>query len=130
MLIFILDDNKSELATCATLLENKIQGATTLKFDDEEVMMKYLRKSTLLPNLILIELQVPGLDVWQLVQDLRTEVATKNIPIAFFSRSNNPKNFIFASRLNIPLFIHGNNLREKVLGIKNLFNWLRNLQLA
>lgn len=130
MLISILDDNRSESALAANFFRKRISGVTTLEFDDEAIMMKYLKRPALLPDLILIELQIPGLDVWHIVQELRNGIATKHIPIAFYSRSKNPKNFLFASRLNVPLFIKGDKLEEKDFGEQNLIKWYRNLQVA
>lgn len=130
MLISILDDVHSEAAFCAELLAKHIPGAATIEFDDETAMMSYFREPDLLPDLILLELHMPGLDTWQIVQDLRNYVTTKDIPLAFYSRSKNPKDFLFACRLDVPLFLKGASEKESAYAVHNLSHWYKNRCLA
>ncbi|SHF15222.1 Response regulator receiver domain-containing protein [Cnuella takakiae] len=131
MLILIVDDNSTELAITDMLLKERLPGVQTLHATNGCEMLNLLDSSSAsigkLPDLILVELYLPNFDGWQAVQNLRDRPTFKELPVAFYSRTKNPKNYLLASRLNTPLFMKGDRLIDHAKSINNLVNWYSGL---
>lgn len=129
MRVLILDDDQMAFALTESLLRQSIPGVTVLHANEENAFCNLLDNLTTipeqLPDLILLELHMPGFDAYEMLGWLRGITTTRKIPVAFLTRSKNPKNYLFASRLNTPLFIKGERLVEQVKAIENMLAWCR-----
>ncbi|OLY94293.1 Response regulator receiver domain-containing protein [Cnuella takakiae] len=131
MRILILDDNQDAFALTDNLLKDCIQGAITFYANEEIALYKLLehlsKRGELLPDLILIELHMPGFDAWEMLKELQRKSETRVIPIAFFTRLKSAKSHLFASRLNTPLFYKGKRFIDQAYAIHKLKKWFDNL---
>lgn len=127
MRILILDDDQDDLQLTANLLKDRIPGVVTQQESGKVALLDLLAeiesKGGVLPDLILLELHMPGFNAHEVIMKLKGNATTKSISVAFFSRSKNPKNYLFASRLNTPLFLKGVRWSDQLQAVQNLMNW-------
>jgi two-component system, sensor histidine kinase and response regulator len=88
--ILIVDDSKTNLAVISNLLSAKdyvISFAT-----DGEMALKIVKKDP--PELILMDVMMPGLNGFETCQKLKKNPATKKIPVIFVSANNDTENIV------------------------------------
>jgi CheY-like chemotaxis protein len=76
-LILIVDDNPSNLKLAKILLQTA--GHDVLTAEDADEALRVLE--TFVPNLILMDIQLPGMDGLALTRKLKSESLTREIPI-------------------------------------------------
>jgi formate hydrogenlyase transcriptional activator len=79
--IFIIDDNPDNLSLLAGILRERgyqIRMATTGRW-----ALEAIRKSP--PNLIMLDISMPGMDGYEVCQELKADPATSDIPVIFIS---------------------------------------------
>jgi CheY-like chemotaxis protein len=81
--IMIVDDNPSNLMLAGDVL--KFEGFEVISCVDAKDALNQLQH--ILPNLILMDLAMPGMDGLQLTQKLKSEFRTKNIKIVALTAS-------------------------------------------
>lgn len=78
--ILIIEDNVIHLETTASLLE--AEGFNVIKaFAGSEGVLKAQQK----PDLILLDIDLPDIDGWQVLQGLKSSDKTKAIPVAMLT---------------------------------------------
>jgi CheY-like chemotaxis protein len=82
--ILIADDDKAVVDSIAAILE--LSGYDVLKVNDGTSVMDAVKA---LPNLILLDIQMPGHDGTSVCRQLKRQGTTKNIPIMILSASIN-----------------------------------------
>jgi CheY-like chemotaxis protein len=75
--ILVVEDNEQNLELVEYLLED--EGITVRSAQDAEAARAALARET--PDLILMDMQLPGTDGLTLVQEIRTQAATAKLPI-------------------------------------------------
>ena len=83
--ILVVDDKPENLHLLADALGNQgyeVKGVVNGK-------MALMVANTVIPDLILLDVVMPGLDGYQVCQQLKADQVTQNIPIIFLSASNN-----------------------------------------
>lgn len=127
MHILVLDDDYKAWEVTNKCFQSIISHVNILLTDSESSLFTTLdnlhAKGGCQPDLILTELHIPGLDPYKLVDRLNRYHLSSNIPVAFFTRSTNPKNYLYASRLNTPLFVKGLSMSEQTRAIENILCW-------
>jgi len=81
--IFIVDDNKSNLFTAKTALEGMYRTYALLS---AERMFKIVERIT--PDLILLDVNMPGMDGFEAMQILKSDKRWKTIPVVFLTARN------------------------------------------
>src|SRR5678815_1811858 len=79
--ILVVDDDPANLALAQALLEAEgynVWGAT-----DGKSMFARLRGGT--PALILMDIQLPEVDGWELTRQLKADAATRDIPVILYT---------------------------------------------
>jgi two-component system, sensor histidine kinase and response regulator len=89
-MILIVDDSPENIFTLKTLLELHA-FPTDSASSGEEALKKTLRNSY---ALIILDVQMPGMDGFEVAETLSGNSATKNIPIIFLSAINVEKKYI------------------------------------
>jgi methyl-accepting chemotaxis protein len=85
--ILIVDDDGIHLEMAEAVLRNDYD-ITTAKSGKEALGLFY---QGLVPQLILLDLIMPGMDVWDTYSRIKAINALHDTPIAFFTSSNDPK---------------------------------------
>ncbi|OLY94372.1 Response regulator receiver domain-containing protein [Cnuella takakiae] len=135
MLVLIVDNDQQELALTDDLLKSGVPGVCTMHAVDVLGMLNSIEDCYVsgdrLPDLILLELHLPGMDGHRALQELKLRNATKNIPVVFYSRTKNPRNYLLALQLDTPLFLKGETLFDKATAINKIIHWYQsNRQVA
>ena len=76
-------------------------GVNALKFLNKKE--KYQNKPV--PNLILLDLNIPKIDGFEVLKEIKTNDNLKNIPILILTTSNTKENFLKAQELQADCFI-------------------------
>jgi sigma-B regulation protein RsbU (phosphoserine phosphatase) len=79
--ILLVDDNSTNLQVLFQTLEGR--GYNLLVAKDGETALSITRKA--LPNLILLDIMMPGIDGYEVCRQLKADPATKEIPVIFLS---------------------------------------------
>ncbi len=82
-LILIVEDNEQNMKLARDLLQ--VKGYRTLEADTAERGLELARERT--PDLILMDIQLPGMDGVSALRQLKAEPATAAIPVAAFTAS-------------------------------------------
>ena len=84
--ILIVDDNPTNLRLLSKVLTR--QGYEVRKALDGQMTLKSVR--TLLPDLILLDIMMPGMDGLEVCQQLKSDPLTAQVPIIFLSALDEP----------------------------------------
>ncbi|MEK7219508.1 MAG: response regulator [Patescibacteria group bacterium] len=86
--IFIIEDD----VFLGSMLSQRISSETTdvSLFKNGEDALKALEKS--IPNIIILDIFLPGMDGFEVLQNIRGQEKTKNIPVLIVSNINQPDN--------------------------------------
>jgi signal transduction histidine kinase/DNA-binding response OmpR family regulator len=79
--ILIVDDSTANLQLLTNILKG--QGYVVHPASDGKLALRYLRST--LPDLILLDIKMPGMDGFEVCRLLKAEERTRNIPIIFIS---------------------------------------------
>ncbi len=85
--IMLVDDNPTNLQVLFQTLEGR--GYNLLVAKSGEAALSITRKA--LPNLILLDIMMPGIDGYEVCRQLKADPATKEIPIIFLSALGDTK---------------------------------------
>jgi DNA-binding response OmpR family regulator len=89
--ILVIDDNPDLLDMVDAILSDAgFVVAKTVSGEDGLNVARALK-----PNLILLDLNMPKMDGWEVLKLLKTDAATKEIPVAIFSVRTDLKDKIF-----------------------------------
>ena len=80
--IFVVDDNASNLMKCNDVLSEKYNVYT---FNSGARLFKMLDKLT--PNLILLDIEMPEMDGYEVIKQLKENPLTEKIPVIFLTGS-------------------------------------------
>lgn len=81
--ILVVDDDKTNLTLAQKLLgsQYRIAAATS-----GQLALKYLEKHR--PDLILLDINMPGMDGFEVMEKLRANITTETIPVIFLTADN------------------------------------------
>lgn len=89
-LVMIVEDNPINSKICQNLLEKN--GYSTAIFFDGESALKFL--STCAPDLILLDIIMPGIDGFQVSEEIKKNPKLKDTPIIFLSAMNDEESIV------------------------------------
>jgi putative two-component system response regulator len=99
--ILIVDDDTIHLEMVETVLKNEYD-VSTAKSGKEALGLFY---QGLVPQLILLDLIMPGMDGWNTYSRIKAISGLHDTPIAFFTASNDPKDIKHAHEMGAVDFI-------------------------
>jgi len=79
------------------------------------------RDSGIVPSLILLDLNLPGLDGRELLLQLKRDDRLKEIPVVILTTSNNPRDVLYCYRNG------ANGYQIKTVGFDKFFNSIRSM---
>ena len=80
--IMIIDDNDTELLVAKRALEKQYK---IIDINNPKAALQRLAKSTIMPDFILLDVAMPGINGFDFIMRLKTSEKTKNIPVMFLS---------------------------------------------
>ncbi|MBO4890072.1 MAG: response regulator, partial [Lachnospiraceae bacterium] len=80
--IMIVDDNDTELLVAKKALEKQY---SIIDINNPKTALQRLAKSTIMPDFILLDVAMPGINGFDFIMRLKTSEKTKNIPVLFLS---------------------------------------------
>jgi CheY-like chemotaxis protein len=88
--ILVVDDNKNNLDLMLVTLSE--QNYRLLAATSGERALKVASKVT--PDLVLMDIQMPGMDGYETTRELKKRPALKHVPVLFLSALNDPENVV------------------------------------
>ena len=90
--ILVVEDSIADTKMVLWALDRNRQGKSVVTLLDGDQAMAYLRKREdgFAPDLILLDLNLPKKDGWQVLAECKADPALKGIPIVIFSTSQSP----------------------------------------
>ena len=85
--ILIVEDDPMGRELAAELL--MAAGYTVLEAEDGRGLLERVKRAR--PNLILMDLQLPGIDGFTLIRDLKADAATREIPVVVITAFSQPE---------------------------------------
>jgi chemosensory pili system protein ChpA (sensor histidine kinase/response regulator) len=101
--ILIVDDSLSVRRVIAALIER--QGWRTSQAKDGLEALEFLRRSTQLPDLILLDVEMPRMDGFELTSTLRAEAPFANLPIVMLTSRSSDKYRAKAQSVGVSAFL-------------------------
>ena len=80
--VMIIDDNETELLVAKKALERQYR---IIDINSPKAALQRLAKSTIMPDFILLDIAMPGVNGFDFIMRLKTNEKTKNIPVLFLS---------------------------------------------
>ena len=78
--VMIIDDNETELLVAKKALERQFR---IIDINSPKAALQRLAKSTIMPDFILLDIAMPGVDGFDFIMRLKTNEKTKGIPVMF-----------------------------------------------
>lgn len=105
--ILMADDDADDRFLVQAALEDNNLSHAVLFFEDGEQLLNYLilEENNEIPNLILLDLNMPKRDGREVLKTIRTYEKWRNIPVIIFSTSNAPDDIITAYQLGANCYI-------------------------
>ncbi len=89
--ILMVDDTPENLYSLEAILE--APGRTLVKANSGPEALKVLLKSDV--SLVLLDVQMPGMDGFEVAEIMRSNPKTKNVPIVFVTAINKDQKYVF-----------------------------------
>ncbi len=86
-IIMLIDDNLADLSLMTYYLEE--YGFKVITAQDSEIALQKIE--TIYPNLILLDIVIPGLDGFEICCQLKQNEATRDIPVIFITALTSPE---------------------------------------
>ncbi len=113
-LILLVEDDPSDQTLIHIAVQEARINVDLIIFDNAKQALQYLQKNVentsgkphRLPDLILLDLKIPEMNGFQLLEELRKDKSLLPIPILILTISNNPEDVQRAYSLGANAFIH------------------------
>lgn len=113
--VIIVDDNTNNLHVLAHILRNKGFKVATIK--DGFKALKFIQQKK--PDLVLLDIMMPGMDGYEVCKKLKSNVTTKDIPIIFITALSNTEDKIQGFELGCVDYITKPFRKEEVFSRVN-----------
>ena len=106
--VFLVEDNPGDVYLIELALKSEKIDCQLTHFDNGEDALKALLETAnaQLPDLILVDLNLPRLDGKQLVRRVREQPGLSKIPIAVLTSSYSPRDYDDVLKLGAKKYIH------------------------
>ncbi len=83
--VLLVDDDASERMLVELLLKDQAQACTFTGVADGHAALRFLEDAAVLPDLILLDLEMPGMDGFEVLAHLKAHPAWRLIPVAILT---------------------------------------------
>jgi chemotaxis family two-component system response regulator Rcp1 len=122
--IFLVEDNEGDVFLLSMALDQARFSHSLTVFRDGADAMTFLRKSSagteVLPDLVLLDLNLPRVDGTTLIEMFRAEPALCNIPVILLSSSRSPDDSARARQFSKCIFVVKPSDLSSYMGIGHL----------
>lgn len=100
--IMIVDDNETELVIAQKALEKEYQ---IIPMNNSKQALARLAKATIMPDIMILDIAMPGISGFDMIMRMKTSEKLKNIPVVFLSGDKENATELEAYRLGAVDFI-------------------------
>ncbi len=121
--ILIVDDNEDDYEALARAFKKVgLYGSVTLCTTGQMALdMLKTQENTELPSLILLDLNMPSLDGFQVLQKLKSDERLKTIPVVIWTTSSNEKDINACYRIGVNAYMQKPVIFDQVVeSVKHL----------
>jgi DNA-binding response OmpR family regulator len=93
--VLVIDDEKATTFLVKTLLEREGLEVVTANTGEEGLELVRTEK----PDLILLDVMMPGLDGWETLERIRQTKGGRSIPVSMFSVMSSPSDTMFGVKV-------------------------------
>lgn len=113
--ILLIENNPADAEFMATTLKQNYLGANLLHVKSANDALDFLQCAEILPNLILVDLNLPDMDGISLIRKIRLNQQTKEIAIVILTDSFEERNVIESHLLSVSAYFTKpiNNMKLK-----------------
>ena len=101
VLVLLVDDNRETLEPWAIFLGRVGLGVETAAGGEQALEMA----RSVMPDAIVMDLAMPGLDGWQVTRQLKSDAVTRSIPVIVWTASASPEVKEAAERAGCDAFL-------------------------
>ena len=102
-LILHVDDDEDDLYIIGDALKSAHQSLSIVEANDGNEAIQYLKKTEQLPDLIILDINMPGMDGRETLKVLKQNEEWKAIPTVVLSTSSDPLDKEFCSSYQVDL---------------------------
>ncbi|HEX5201751.1 response regulator [Paractinoplanes rhizophilus] len=127
--ILLVEDNPDDaLLTVRAFTKNGIRNEVVVATDGEQALLRLLpaQGEALRPALVLLDIKLPKIDGLEVLQRLREDERTENVPVVVLTTSNEERDIAASYKLGANSFVRKPVVFEKFLSAVNALGvyWL------
>lgn len=120
--IFLADDDADDALFFSDALKTMAPGCSLLVAPNGQELLDSLASALILPDLIILDINMPVLSGLDTLQAIKQEDRVKNIPVVMYSTSSNPDDITTARRRGASGYMVKPHTFENLIGmLKQLF---------
>ena len=130
LIVFADDDADDRLLLQEAFEENNLK--CTLYFVEDGVeLLDYLEQNGTVPSLILLDINMPRKDGKQILQEIKSSIQWRHIPVILFTTSKSPEDIRKCYDLGANSFIVKPSSFENLLSVTNIIGeyWMNTVSL-
>ena len=130
LIVFADDDADDRLLLQEAFEENNLK--CTLYFVEDGVeLLDYLEQNGTVPSLILLDINMPRKDGKQILQEIKSSIQWRHIPVIMFTTSKSPEDIRKCYDLGANSFIVKPSSFENLLSVTNIIGeyWMNTVSL-
>jgi CheY-like chemotaxis protein len=124
LLILHVDDDEDDLFIIGEALKNAHHSLQIVGASDGHEALRYLQQSTETPNLIILDINMPGMDGRETLKHLKHHEHWKTIPTVVLSTSNDPLDKQFCNSFQVELVTKPMEITEVRKTAQALLNYI------
>jgi DNA-binding response OmpR family regulator len=116
--IMVVDDEPDILSTVGQMLE--LNGYEVIKASDGKDCLNKLYKSSINPDLIVLDIMMPDVSGWDLAAKLKENTKFKDIPIVFLTAKGDPMSVSMGGLTAMDYIIKPFDVKDLIVRIKKI----------
>jgi DNA-binding response OmpR family regulator len=104
--IVLIEDNPGDVYLLEKALKHRAISYQLIRYEDGEQAMRGLAKGTIVPDLILLDLNLPGPEGFDVLRSIRNRPSLVGVPVGIFTSSDAAKDRHRVSLMGAERYIH------------------------